>query len=237
MFKNFFKLILYFLGFIVVGAVASLLIFKMINPESIGTVKAPLLIGKSISEATRLLKDRGLSLQIEGEDYNAEIPLGHIIRQDVKQNEKVKKGNSIGVFISKGKEMFTIPYFEGMDINDVELTLNKLGIEIEKITRVHSDIAEKNRVITQRPLPGGYFSGNKVNLVVSLGPYDVFYRCPSFVDMTIDEARKMARALGLELIEQDEGRVIVFQKPEAGAIVKKGDSVEVTLGRGWGFWF
>ncbi len=236
MFKNFFKLIFYFLGFVVVGAVASLLIFKIINPESIGTAEAPLLIGKSISEATRLLKDRGLFLEIEGEDYDAEIPPGHIIRQDVKQNGKVKKGSSIKVFISKGEKVFTTPYFEGMDINDVELTLEKLRMEIGKITKVHSDTVEKNRVITQRPLPG-YFSDNKVNLVVSLGPYDVFYRCPLFVDMTINEARKIARALGLKLIEQDEGRVIIFQKPEAGAIVKKGDSVEVTLGRGWGFWF
>jgi beta-lactam-binding protein with PASTA domain len=123
-----------------------------------------------------------------------------------------------------------------MDINDVELTLKKLGMKMGKITKVHSDTVEKNRVITQRPLPG-YFSDNKVNLVVSLGPYDVSYRCPLFVDMTIDEARKVARALGLKLIEQDEGRVVVFQKPEAGAIVKKGDSVEVTLGLGGGLWF
>jgi beta-lactam-binding protein with PASTA domain len=41
----------------------------------------------------------------------------------------------------------------------------------------------------------------------------------------------------LKLVEKDEGRVIVFQKPEAGAIVQKGDTVEVTLGRGRGFWF
>jgi beta-lactam-binding protein with PASTA domain len=234
MFKNLFKLILYFLGFVAVGAVAAFLIFGLVNFNR--TVKVPSLIGKSISEATGLLKDRGFFLVIEGEDYDTEIPLGHIIRQDVEQDGKVKRGISVRVFISKGKAMFTIPFFEGMDINDVELTLKKLGMKMGKITKVHSDTVEKNRVITQRPLPG-YFSDNKVNLVVSLGPYDVSYRCPLFVDMTIDEARKVARALGLKLIEQDEGRVVVFQKPEAGAIVKKGDSVEVTLGLGGGLWF
>jgi beta-lactam-binding protein with PASTA domain len=234
MFKNLFKLILYFLGFVAVGAVAAFLIFELVNFNR--TVKVTSLIGKSISEARGLLKDRGLFLVIEGEDYDAEISSGHIIRQDVEQDGKVKKGTSIRVFISKGKAMFTIPFFEGMDINDVELTLKKLGMKMGKITKVHSDTVEKNRVITQRPLPG-YFSDNKVNLVVSLGPYDVSYRCPLFIDMTIDEARKVARALGLKLIEQDEGRVIVFQKPEAGAIVKRGDSVEVTLGLGGGLWF
>ena len=234
MLRNLFTLTLYFLGFIVVGAIAAFLIFKLVDSES--TVNVPSLVGKSISEATRLLEDKGLSLEVGSEDYSEEIPRGHIIGQDVKQGENVKKGSAIRVFVSKGKAMIMTPYFEGMDINDVELTLKKLGMEIGKITRVHSDTVRKNRVITQRPLPG-YFSDNKVNLVVSLGPYDVSYKCPSFVNMTIAEAEKIATALGLNLIEQDEGRVIVYQKPEAGAVVKKGDSVEVTLGRGWGLWF
>jgi beta-lactam-binding protein with PASTA domain len=43
--------------------------------------------------------------------------------------------------------------------------------------------------------------------------------------------------LGLRLVVKDRGRVIVFQRPEAGSVVKKGDSIEVTLGRGWGLWF
>ena len=55
--------------------------------------------------------------------------------------------------------------------------------------------------------------------------------------MTIHEARKSATILGLRLIEHDSGSVIVFQKPEAGTIITKGDAVEVTLGRGWGLWF
>jgi len=234
MLKSFFKLILYFSGFVVLGAVATLLILRLINFEK--TVMVPSLAGKTISEATGLLKDRDLFLEIDREDYSDELPPGHIIKQDVKQGEKVKKYTNIRVFVSKGKTMITTPYFEGMDINDVKLSLKKLGMEIGKITRLHSDNVEKDRVITQRPLPG-YFSGNKVNLVVSLGPYDVSYRCPQFVDMTVVEARKTANALGLKLIERKEGRVIVLQKPEAGAIINKGDSVEVTLGRGWGLWF
>ncbi len=232
MFKNFFKLIIYFLVFVFLGVIVSLLIFQIIDFDK--TVKVPLLTGKSISEAKRLLNDRGLSLVIEDRDYDPEISAELIIRQDIEANERVKKGAGIRVFI--GKEKFAIPYFEGMDVNDVELTLKKRGMEIGKITSVHSDTVEINRVITQRPLPG-YFSDGKVNLIVSLGPYDVSYRCPMFVNMTVDEARKIAGALGLKLVEQKEGRVIVLQKPEAGAIIKKGDSVEITLGRGWGVWF
>lgn len=234
MFKNFFKLILYFLGFVVLGAIASLLIFKIISFEK--TVDVPLLVGKDVSEATKLLEDKGLFLKIEGEEYDAKISQGNITRQDIKQGMKIKKGGVINVFVSKGEARFTIPYLEGMDINDARLTLQVSGIEIEKITEVHSDTVEKGKVIAHRPLPG-YSTENKVSLLVSLGPYDVSYKCPSFKNMTIEEAKKIADALGLKLIEQGEGSEVKFQKPEAGTIIKRGDSVEVTLGRKKGLWF
>jgi serine/threonine-protein kinase len=235
------KLILYFLGFVSAGAIAVLLIFKIVNLEK--TVEVPSLVGRSVSEATKILGDRGVFLEIQGEGYDAEISPGHIIRQDIKEGEKIKKGMGIRVLVSKGKAMFVIPYLEGMDIKDVKLTLERSGMEIGKITRVHSDTVDKNRVIAQRPL-SGYSADNKVNLLVSLGPYDVFYRCPSFINMPVDEARKVAEALGLKLVEQGvgidlrrDGSAVVFQKPEAGALVKKGDSIEVTLGRRGGLWF
>lgn len=234
MIKSFFKLLFYFLGFIIVGAIAGFVIFKLLSFNR--TVDAPSLIGKSVLEATKLLNKKGLSLDIKGEDYDSEIPKGYIMRQDIKPGEKVKIGTSIKVFLSKGPEIFSMPSFEGQLLEDAKLTLSNLGIEIGRITWVHSDTVEKGRIIAQRPLPGNV-EGNKINFLVSLGHYEVSYRCPSFVDMTIDDARELAETLGLELIEQGEGSRIIFQKPEAGAVVKKGDSVEVTLGRGWGFWF
>lgn len=233
--KNILRLFLYILVFIGVGAVAAYLVFQLIDQNE--TVKAPLLVGKSIGDATRLLETHGLSLEVEGEDYDPEIPPDYIVSQDIKEGENLKKGASIRVVISsENSQQYAIPYLEGMDINDVRLTLTRSGMEIGKVSLVHSDSVEKNRVIAQRPLPG--HSGEKtVNLVVSLGPYVVSYTCPSFVNLTIKEARRLARTLGLKLVEKDEGRVIVFQKPEAGAIVQKGETIEVTLGRGRGFWF
>ena len=55
--------------------------------------------------------------------------------------------------------------------------------------------------------------------------------------MRIDDARSLADKLGIRLIEKEKGSRVIFQKPEAGAIIKKGDMIEVKLGRGWGTWF
>ncbi|MCK5427008.1 MAG: PASTA domain-containing protein [Thermodesulfovibrionia bacterium] len=231
---KFYKFVLYGLGFIVLSGILVLLVFKIISLEK--SVKVPMIIGKSISEATELLEERGLFLGVEGKEYNLEIPSDYIISQDRAEGEKIKKGSSIKVFVSMGKAIFKIPYLEGSDIDDVEQILMELDVKIGKITRVHSYTVKKDIVIAQRPLPG-FSEDNTVNLLVSSGLYTVSYRCPSFLNMTIHEARKSATILGLRLIEHDSGSVIVFQKPEAGTIITKGDAVEVTLGRGWGLWF
>ncbi|MEF9476283.1 MAG: PASTA domain-containing protein, partial [Candidatus Mariimomonas ferrooxydans] len=90
MLKNSFRLMLYFLGFVVIGGIAALLFFKLHNFDR--TVAVPSLIGKSIPDAKGFLKDKGLSLKIEGEGYDLEIPRDYIIRQDIKQGEKVESG-------------------------------------------------------------------------------------------------------------------------------------------------
>ncbi len=232
--KNFLKIIFYFLGFVVVGVAAALLIFKVIDFGK--NVSVPLLIGKSVPEASKLLSDVGLSLDVQGEEHDDKIPPGSIMQQDISEGQKVEKGSSIHVLVSRGKASFTIPYLEGMAISDVELTLMNSGLEMGKVTRVHSDTVEKDVVIAQRPL-SGTSSEKKVNLLVSLGPYEISYKCPSFVKMTIEDARKIAGALGIKLIEQESGNTVVSQNPPAGSVIKKGDPVEVALGRKRGFWF
>ncbi|MBI4825364.1 MAG: PASTA domain-containing protein [Nitrospirae bacterium] len=233
MFKNFIRLLSYFTGFILLAAAAFFLVYKLLN---FNKVILPSLTGRSISEARELLEPGGLSLMIEGEEYDADIPKGHIIRQDIPAGEKVKAGSEIKAITSKGVEMYSMPSFEGQVFEDAKLTLLNLGMNAGKVTKVHSDSVEKGMIIAQRPLPGNVQS-SKVNFLVSLGPYEVSYLCPSFIKMTLYDAGKLADMLGIDLVEQEEGSIIIFQKPEAGAAIRRGDSIEVTLGRREGVWF
>ena len=230
--RNFFKLFLYFVIFAALGAGGAYLYFKIINFDK--TVNVPSLAGKSVSEATELLNKKKLSIGLKGQNFDSGIPDGHIIKQLVAPGEKVEVGSEVGVIVSKGKvkvkELFSMPSFEGQFLDEAKLTLNNLDIKIGKVTLIHSDAAAKGTIIAQRPLPGNA-GRNEINFLVSTGPYDVFYKCPSFVNMDVDDARTLAAKLGVELIEQYEGNKILSQKPEGGEIIKKGDSVEVNLGR------
>lgn len=234
MIKNYLKLFFYFISFSVVGAVAAYFVFQVVNFDKGGEV--PLLVGKSITEAAELLNKRKLFLSIKGKYYHDEIPEGYIIEQKTEPGERIQVGTEVDVSVSKGHELYSMPSFEGQILEDAKLTLINLDMQIKKVTRVHSDSVSKGVIIAQRPLPGN-ISSNEINFLVSLGPYKVSYRCPSFVDMTIDDAGILAEELGIKLIEKERGSRVIFQKPEAGALINKGDSVEIKLGRGWGMWF
>jgi len=234
MLKTIFKLLFYLVTFTALGAAAAYLFFQIKGFEDIR--KVPLLVGKNLSEATELLNKERLFINIEDKMYNEEIEDGHIIKQIVGEGKRVRAGTEIGVIVSKGTEMYSMPSFEGQLLEDAKLTLFNLGMKVGKVTVVHSDTVEKGEIVAQRPLPGNIES-NEINFLVSKGPYDVSYKCPAFVNMTIDDARILAKELGITLIEKDKGSRVIFQKPEAEATIKKGGSVEVTLGRGWGMWF
>ncbi|MBI5663710.1 MAG: PASTA domain-containing protein [Nitrospirae bacterium] len=232
--KNYLKLSVYFMSFLIVGAAAAFLVFKVVGFDKGGEV--PLIEGKSLTEAAEILNRNKLLLSVQGKEYNDEVPEGRIISQKTKPGERAKPGAYVEVIVSKGREMYSMPAFEGQMIEDAKLTLNNLGIKIKKVTSVHSDSIGKGMIITQRPLPGNT-AGNEINFLVSLGPYARSYRCPAFVNMAIDDARKLAKELGIELVEKESGSKVIFQRPEAGAVIKNGDQVEVKLGRGWGGWF
>ncbi len=234
MIRNYLRIFAYVIGFVAFGAVAAFLVFKIVDFDK--SEEVPLLVGKSVTEAAELLKKRKLLLSIKGKDFHEKIPEGYVIEQIFKPGNKIKAGTEVGVVVSMGQEIYSMPSFEGQLLEEAKLTLNNLGMKIKKVTSVHSDSVAKGVIIAQRPLSGN-IAGNEINFLVSLGPYTKSYRCPAFVNMTIDDARILANELGINLMEKDSGSKVIFQKPEAGAIIQSGDSVEVELGRGWGMWF
>lgn len=229
MIKNLLKYFVYFIIFAAIGAGGAYLFFKM---KDVGKAdEVPALAGKNIQEAADLLNKGNWSLSITAQEFDENIPEGNIIKQLIAPGEKLRKDSEVGVIVSKGREreIFSLPSFEGQLLDEAKLSLANFGIKIGKVTWVHSDTAEKGVIITQRPMPGSV-STREVNFLVSFGAYDVFYKCPSFVNMPPDEARMLTEKLGLELVEQGEGSKVISQKPEPGAIIRKGDTVEVTIG-------
>ena len=224
--SNLMKVFFYMLSFILLGLIFGFLTFKILSFSR--TVEVPDLYGKSSVEASKLLREKGLNLKIEGEDYDSSILPGHILKQDVPAKKKVKEGRGIKVILSKGPRVQSIPVLVTETLSNAEALLIQKGLKIAKVIRVHSNKIEKDRIIAQVPEPTEKVS-DYITVLVSSGPHEVIYYCPDFKDMPADEAKELIERLNLKMVTSGSGNLVRAQKPNPKTYVKTGDTIYLQL--------
>jgi len=224
--SNLMKVLFYMLSFILLGLIFGFLTFKILSFSR--TVEVPDLYGKSSVDASKLLREKGLNLKIEGEDYDSSILPGHILKQDVPAKKKVKEGRGIKVILSKGPRVQSIPVLVTETLSNAEALLIQKGLKIAKVIRVHSNKIEKDRIIAQDPEPTEKVS-DYITVLVSSGPHEVIYYCPDFKDMPADEAKELIERLNLKMVTSGSGDLVRAQKPNPKTYVKTGDTIYLQL--------
>lgn len=225
--KKIFIGIIYLFLFFIVVITTGYLTFTILSFSR--TVEVPELKGLSLPEANSLLSKRGLYLKVEGEEYDPIIPPGHISRQDIPSNSKVKENREIKVFISKGPKVLLTPEVADLYLNEAESIIIKNGLKIERIIYVHSDSIEKGKIIAQRPDPEEK-PGDSISLIVSAGPYQKVLFCPDFTGKDETEAGDIAERLGLKLEFTGSGQRIVSQKPKPNSLIRSGEIIHLYRG-------
>jgi len=214
------------LVFILLGLTFGYLTFKVLSFSR--TVEVPDLYGKSPLESNKLLARNSLYLKIEGEDYDSVVPPGNILSQDVPAGNMVKERRGIKVVVSKGPRVKSVPMLVNETLVNAESILLQKGLKITKVIMVHSGTVEKDRIVAQKPEPDDRVSDN-ITLLVSLGPYDIFYYCPEFRGMSLEQSKELAQKLNLKIETEGSGDKIETQKPEPGKQVKARDTVHLRL--------
>lgn len=217
---------LYILAFIMLGLTFGYLTFKLLSFSR--TVEVPDLYGKSLLEANKILANNNLYLKIEGEDYDAVIVSGNIVRQDVPAGHKVKERRGIKVIISRGPRIKSVPLLTDETLVNAESLLLQKGLKIAKVIAVHSDVVEKDRILAQKPGPEDQVS-DTITVLVSSGPYEKKYYCPDFKGMSLEQAKELAKQMNLKVMTEGLGETIETQKPEPGKILKTGDTIYLQL--------
>jgi serine/threonine-protein kinase len=227
--SNFLKVPLFFALFILLGLSFGFITFKILSFSR--TVEVPSLTNLTMLEANESLSRTGLYLNIEGEDFDPAVQAGRIIRQDVPPGNKVKEKRSIKVIVSKGPRVSSIPQLVHEMFTDAESLLMQKGLSIGKVIYVHSDTMEKGKIIAQKPEPHERLS-DKITVLVSLGPLELTYFCPDFVNMSIENAQETADKIGLSLETKGSGNIVSAQKPKPGTLVKNADKIYLELKEG-----
>ena len=220
------RFLLYILAFVMLGLTFGYLTFKVLSFSR--TVEVPDLYGKSLLEANKLLANNNLYLKIEGEDYDAVISSGNIIRQDVPAGNKVKERRGIKVIISKGPRVTSVPLLTDETLVNAESLLLQKGLKLAKVIFVHSDAIEKDRILAQKPGPEDQVS-DTISVLVSAGPYEKRYYCPDFKGMSLEQAKELTKQMNLNITTEGSGETVETQKPDPGKVIKTGDTISLLL--------
>jgi eukaryotic-like serine/threonine-protein kinase len=224
-------------SFIFLGALAAFIVVRLtVTREG---VVVPDLIGKDLVAALELSNRQGLSLKVADRAFSTSAPTNHIISQEPRAGSWLRPEAIIRVVVSKGMGELAIPAVHGVSWREAKSTLERYGLRVTDILRVHSDRVAHDSVIAQNP-PGAsrIMKGGSVALLVSDGPWPVSYVMPDLRGHPQYVANEMAASIGLRVervryLDRPEARAgsVIMQRPDAGQRVMAGQGVELVLAK------
>ena len=142
---------------IALGALTAVIVVRLtVTREG---VVVPDLIGKDLVAALELSNKQGLSLKVADRAFSTSTPTNQIISQDPRPGSWMRPEAIIRVVISKGVGEVAIPAVHGVSWRDAKSTLERYGLRVGEIYRVHSArVATRQR---HRPKSPGGFKGHE----------------------------------------------------------------------------
>ena len=243
-------------GAVTVAAVAVVIVlFKTIlgsfAPAAVDQYQVPDLYNMTIEKAENDPRIEGVfEIQKAGSEFSADVPEGHILRQDPKKGE-TRKGSQlvIQVWVSAGEETGEVPDLENKSEQDARILLEKLNKEYnleltveapEELKQFSEEITE-GYVIKTEPAQGEILKkGDTVKLILSKGPDIKPVTVLPFVGMSIDsvlsqlESYKLTcDAADVEVVDSDKpGGTIVWQSPASGETVPEWTTIKFRVSAG-----
>ena len=130
-------------------------------------VDVPNVVEMSFDDAKATLEKDGLVIKLKSRAYSSTIPEDEMISQDPKDG-KLKKGSSVEVVVSRGKENVQVPNVTGLPLTQAKKVLEENELELGDVKYEYSTEPE-GTVISQSVVGGSGVAGEKVSLVVSKG--------------------------------------------------------------------
>ena len=213
--------------------------------------KVPAVVGKSVSEATKILEAKGFEIEILDSIYIDSFPRLSVTRQSPESNATVKVNRTIYLTINRAQPpLVEMPNLVGFSIRNAQMYLENLGLRMGDTT-FRPDIA-KNAVLEQlyngNSVSAGtkIFMGSTISFVLGNGVGDEEMQVPDLLGKTFGIAKQMLTEKSLNLTAvfdadvRDSANAFVYrQRPEKYGpsadgekhynIIKPGQSIDVYL--------
>lgn len=153
---------------------------------------------------------------------------------------KLKKGDTITVYVSKGEEiiMIKVPELRLYTLDEAERELAKLGLKIGEVTEEYSNTYDVGVIMSQSVEKNQEIEyGEKIDVVISKGKE--FASVPDLEGMTEEEAEKALEEEGLQLgkVTEDysdeiEEGLVISQNVEKKTDAKIDSKVDIVISKG-----
>ncbi len=194
----------------------------------------PNVVGLSEPQAFQTLRDSDLVPIISDTTFDQKVPRGAVILQRPEANEIVKIKRRVYLFISGGIPIKPVPELNGKSVRDARFTLERLGLELGKITRVPSE-NPKGMIFGQQYATGTPLqNGDSVGVTVSLGKIYGLVTVPNLIGKSLTEATKIIADSSLKVGKINYQRsfsllpnTVLDQYPSEGNKVNPGGTVDL----------
>jgi eukaryotic-like serine/threonine-protein kinase len=197
-------------------------------------VTMPNLTGKSVTEATSMLRSRGLILKVADRVYS-ELPINVVVRQTPTAGLLMKESQQAHVVLSLGQRQLRIPLLEGNSLRASRIELLRAGLQVGEVSAVTMPDKPADEVLIQTPRPGTGAATPRVDVLISQGPRESAYVMPHFVGMTESDAHSRLEASHLRskvnyvTAPQWPHNTVIDQSPLAGSRLPAASTIELTV--------
>jgi len=148
-------------------------------------ISVPNVVNRTRSSAESTIRNAGLNVSVSNtEVFSDSVPAGSVVTQSPAAGASAKKGDTVTLTISKGKETVTIPDVRNQSRTSATNTLRNLGLNVDYREDNDDNVAADN-VISQSPTAGSAVAkGDRVVLTISLGKRDTGPKLPTDITLS-----------------------------------------------------
>jgi len=200
-------------------------------------VQVPVLVGKSVNEASQSLAALNLTLRIDpARRTDPKIPANRVMQQDPPGGVVARTQRSIHVWLSAGPQSTTVPELVGQTERSARIRLQQDGVDVDSISEFRSTNYPADAVVSQDPPPDT--KAPKVSLLLNRGEESTTYVMPDVIGMDGVRVADALRGSGFRVtivgsqpypgVPAD---TVVRQMPQGGFRVAASDPISLEVSR------
>ena len=196
-------------------------------------VAVPRVNGLTPEEATPLLTEAGLTMQIEPvRRVHSTIAPGRIAQQDPSGGVTTRRRRSVKIWLSSGATPSTLPTLIGASEQAALRHLQDNAFTLDDLAEIRSPRYPVDAVVAQHAPPGG----QRVSLLVNRGERGLTYVMPDLIGVNQATASDVLRARGFRvtvvsthLYPGVPPGVVLRQSPESGFQIAPGEAISLEV--------